>query len=176
MEFNFQPTKWFKSKQPVFAGEYEAELSNGDTQFVKYAGSGWENPPANVVRWRGNKIRLSDEQRKSLKQIVHEGRHAALKTAAQEAALWLARHFVVRAARGDLSDERILAAKRAACGWYQIAHRLGVDMTANGSTAWAADKQALTMFWPELPVGARERITQIADGFKDGSGDRLSFD
>ncbi len=49
-------------------------------------------------------------------------------------------------------------------------------MIVDDSMAWAADKQALTTFWQELPTGAQVRITQIADGFKDGSGDRLSFD
>ncbi len=176
MELKFQQTRWFRSKQPVFTGEYEVELSNGDTQFLRYAASGWEPSPASIVRWRGQKIRLSVEQRKSLKQTVHEGRHAAIKTTAQDAALWLARHFVVLAARSELSEERKIAAKRAACGWYQIAHRLGVDMIVDDSMAWAADKQALTTFWQELPTGAQVRITQIADGFKDGSGDRLSFD
>jgi|GEM_PF-2886474 len=131
---------------------------------------------ATVVRWRGQKVRLTAAQRTTLKQAIYEGRYASVKRGAQEAALWLARSYVVRAGNDALPKEKSDQAKRNACGWYQIAHRLGADMTNNVGAVWEADTQALVKFWRDLPVGAQERITRIADGFKDGSGDRLLFD
>lgn len=176
MNFDFERTKWFRKKQPAFAGEYEAELSDGQNTRVKFNESGWDLRSATVVRWRGQKVRLTSAQREFLLRTIHDGRYASLKHDAQEAALWLARSYVVRAASDALPHMKSNQAKRNACGWYQIARRLGVDMTSNVGAAWEADKQALAEFWSNLPTEAQERITRIADGFKDGSGDRVTFE
>ncbi|MFT0172196.1 hypothetical protein ACLKMY_24840 [Paraburkholderia mimosarum] len=174
---DFPKTSWFQiTEQPGFAGEYEVELSTGKTDFIKFGESGWQQTSATVIRWRGQDIRLGAQQRKTLKRTIHEGRHASVKEKAQRAALWLARYYVVCAAMETFHGEQAYREKGNACGWYQLAQRLGVDLTGNTGVAWEADTQALAKFWQELSTDDRERITRIADGFKDGSGDRLSFD
>ncbi|MEX3694212.1 hypothetical protein AB3X91_37840 [Paraburkholderia sp. BR14263] len=176
MDFQFQPTAWFGTTLPVFAGTYEAELSDGRAIPVKFQASGWDLASASVSRWRGQQVYLTEKQTTGLRRVIHAGRYAAVKREAQEAALWLARSFVIRAANDAQPEDQRTYLKTNACGWYQIARRLGVDIASNVAPAWEADAQALAKFWPELPSEAQARITVMADRFKDGSGDRLLFD
>ncbi|CAE6822857.1 hypothetical protein R70006_06288 [Paraburkholderia domus] len=178
----FPATKTIAASQPpTYDGLYKATLKDGQVQLIEFSRGKWAHDGKKIVGWRGRHIRLSRTQYELLLHAVHEGRLAADKADARLAALWLARFHAVHA-EGPISPKHELQARCNACGWYEIARRLGVsfDSTPGESgelpMASSADIQAQERSWSRLPASDRVRITQLADGFADGAGLRLEFD
>ncbi|CAE6822882.1 hypothetical protein R70006_06289 [Paraburkholderia domus] len=182
MDFEFSLSVGVDARvAPVYDGVYRVRLKGGREERIAFVDGQWEWDPQEIVSWRGQRVRFKKEDLETLRRVVHSDRFANDKKEARRAALWLARRYVIRAEE-TASPVQEMQARRNACGWYQIAGRLGVSFTEPSASdledgaASRADAQALERNWTHLPEIARERIMWVADRFADGSGDRLVFD